>query len=128
MVFVVIEVSDPFKVSDSRPPLLPGVFAEVLIEGKTLRNAVAVPRDAIREGNGVWLVNDNRLHIQALDIVRADKDFAYVVSGLRDRAYVVTSSLDAVVDGMQVRTEADGAAQPEQPKQDSRQPEKQEEN
>jgi len=127
MVFVVVEVSDPFRASGGRPPLLSGVFAEVLIQGKTLRNAVAVPRDALREGNSVWLVNDNRLHIRALDIVRADKDFAYAVSGLTNRAYVVTSSLDAVVDGMQVRTEADGAAQPEQPNQDSRQVEKQEE-
>ncbi len=114
MVVVVVEVSDPFKVSDGRPPLLPGVFAEVLIEGRTLRNAVAVPRDAIREGNSVWVVNDDRLHIQALDIARADKDFAYVVSGLNDETYVVTSSLDVVVDGMQVRTGADAERTPEQ--------------
>jgi RND family efflux transporter MFP subunit len=119
MISVIVEVPDPFKVSDGRPPLLPGVFAEVLIQGKTLSNAVAVPRDAIREGNQIWLVNDNRLHIQSLEIVRTDKNFGYVVSGVPDEANVVISSLDVVVDGMKVRTQADIAIQGEQVKQDS---------
>jgi len=113
MVWVIVEVLDPFRISDSRPPLLPGVFAEVLIQGKTLVNAVAVPRDAVREGNHVWLVNGGRLHIQPLDVVRADKDFAYVVSDLQDGAHVVVSSLDAVVSGMEVRMDTQMESQTE---------------
>ena len=124
MVFVVVEVSEPFKVSDGRPPLLPGVFAEVLIQGKTLRNAVAVPRDAVHEGNHVWLVNDGRLHIQSLNVVRADKDFAYVVSDVNDGASVVVSSLDAIVDGMQVRTKAEIENATEPVARDGNEPEK----
>lgn len=121
MVLVVVEVPDPFKVSDSRPPLLPGVFAEVLIKGKMLRNAVAVPRDAVREGDKVWLVNDNRLHIRTLEIVRADKDFAYIISGIDDGAEIITSSLDIVVDGMQVRTwDKDSAGEKESVSQNGR--------
>jgi len=119
MIVVVIEVQEPFKISNDRPPLLPGVFAEVLIQGKTLCNAVAVPRDAVREGNHVWLVNDGRLHIQPLDVVRADKDYAYVVSDIPDGGKVVVSSLDAVVSGMAVRTDADIESQPEPVQQDS---------
>ncbi len=122
MIVVVIEVQEPFKISNDRPPLLPGVFAEVLIQGKTLCNAVAVPRDAVREGNHVWLVNDGRLHIQPLDVVRADKDYAYVVSDIPDGGKVVVSSLDAVVSGMAVRTDADIESQPEPVQQDSNEP------
>jgi RND family efflux transporter MFP subunit len=122
MVFVVVEVAEPFKVSEGKPPLLPGVFAEVLIQGKTLRRAVAVPRDAVREGNQVWLVQDGRLHIQPLDIVRADKDFAYVVSALDDGASVVVSSLDATVDGMEVRTQAEIESEPEPVRVDGNEP------
>lgn len=128
MISVFVEVPNPFKVFDGRPPLLPGVFAEVLIQGKILRSAVAVPRDAIHEGNQIWLVNDNRLHVQPLDIVRADKDFAYVVSGVRDEANVVVSSLDTVVAGMKVRTQADTPIRGEQAKQNSNKPGKTEEN
>ena len=128
MISIVIEVPDPFKVVDGRPPLLPGVFAEVLIQGNTLRNAVAVPRDAIREGNQMWLVNGNRLRIRPLKIVRVDKNFAYVVSDVLDKANVVISSLDAVVDGMEVRIEADVTTQNEQVKINGDQPDKPEDN
>ena len=114
MISVVVEVPDPFKVIDDRPPLLPGVFVEVLIQGKTLGNGVAVPRDAIREGDNVWLLNSNRLRILPLKIVRTDKNFAYVVSDDLDEANVIVSSLDAVVDGMKVRTEADITSRDEQ--------------
>lgn len=128
MIFIIVEVPDPFKISDGRPPLLPGVFAEVLIYGQTLRNAVAVPRDAVREGNHVWLINEGRLSIQPLDVVRADKDFAYVVSGLHDGANVVISSLDAVVNGMEVRTHAEIETKGEPVREDSNEPGGPEEN
>ena len=107
MISVVVEVASPFDTSGGKPPLLPGVFAEVVIEGRVLKKIAAVPRDAVRQGNKVWVVNDGRLHIQPLNIVRADKDFAYVVSGLDDEAIIVTSSLDVVTDGDKVRTSAD---------------------
>ena len=113
MVSVVVEVPKPFDTSGGKPPLLPGVFVEVLIEGKVLKSAVAVPRDAIHSANKVWLVNDDVLHIEALEIARADKDFAYAMSGIDDGAMIVVSSLDTVVEGMKVRTQAEG-----QPKND----------
>ena len=103
-------MTNPFEASEGKPPLLPGVFVEVLIEGKVLKNAVAVPRDAVRESNKVWAVNANRLHIRTLEIARADKDFAYVISGLEEGARIVVSSLDMVTEGMAVRTVADDVA------------------
>jgi RND family efflux transporter MFP subunit len=124
MISVVVEVPKPFDASNGKPPLLPGVFAEVLIEGKTLRSAVAVPRDAIRQGNKVWLVNDDRLHIRSLEIARADKDFAYVVSGVADEAMIVLSSLDVVVDGMEVRTQLENAMEGKQVTGDNNEPNK----
>jgi RND family efflux transporter MFP subunit len=110
MISVVVEVPKPFDAKNGRPPLLPGIFAEVLIQGNTLRNAIAVPRDAIHQGNQMWIVNGNRLGVRALNIVRSDKNFAYVVSKDLDKAKVVMSSLDAAIDGMKVRTKADAAA------------------
>lgn len=111
MVSVVVEVPDPFDTSGGRPPLLPGVFAEVFIEGKILKNSVAVPRDAVRESNKVWAVNDDRLHIKTLQIARTDKEFAYAISGLDEGAQIVVSSLDMVTDGMAVRTQADDSTE-----------------
>ena len=103
LISVVIEVEQPFNISNGRPALLPGIFVEVFIKGNVLKNAVAVPRDAIHNGNEVWIVKEGRLHIQTLEIVRADNDFAYVTSGLEDGAMIVTSSIDVVTEGMSVR-------------------------
>jgi multidrug efflux pump subunit AcrA (membrane-fusion protein) len=128
MISVVVEVQEPFNGLNGRPPLLPGVFAKVLIQGNTLRSAVAVPRDAIREGNQMWLVNGNRLGIRPLKIVRVDKNFAYVVSDDLDEANVIISSLDAVIDGMEVRMEADTTTQDERVENNGDQPDKPEEN
>jgi RND family efflux transporter MFP subunit len=110
MVPVIVEVPDPLDITQGKPPLLPGAFVKVSIAGKTLEAAVAIPRDAIRGGNRVWLVNDNQLHVEELNIVRADEEHAYVTSGVSDGALVVTSALDTPVDGMQVRTPEAGRA------------------
>jgi len=107
MVPVVVEVPRPLELSDGKPPLLPGAFVKVQIVGRTLQGAVAVPRDAIHGGNRVWLVDNDTLHIEELNIVRADRDFAYVTEGIPDDALIVVSSLDTVVEGMQVRTQDD---------------------
>lgn len=109
MIPIVVEVANPFDTSDGRPPLLPGVFADVYIEGKVLKNAIAIPRDSIREGDKVWLVNDNTLHIRTLNIVRADKNFIYTDSGIEDGSQIITSSLDVAIEGMKVRTQSDVA-------------------
>jgi RND family efflux transporter MFP subunit len=103
LISVVVEVPEPFKDSGSKPPLLPGMFVEVLIEGNILKNAIAVPRDAMRNSNEVWVAKDGQLHIQPLDVVRADRDFAYARSGLDDGDMIVVSSLDMVIEGMRVR-------------------------
>jgi len=107
LISVVVEVPEPFKLSDSRPPLLPGMFVEVLIEGNILKNAIAVPRDAMHNRNEVWVAEDDQLYIQPLDIVRADGDFAYARLGLDDGDMIIISSLDTVVEGMKVRIQTE---------------------
>jgi RND family efflux transporter MFP subunit len=106
LISVVIEVPEPFKDSDYKPPLLPGMFVEVLIEGNILKNAIAIPRDAVRNRNEVWLAKDGQLHIRPLEIVRTDRDFAYAASGLNDGDMIIVSSLDAVIDEMKVRIQS----------------------
>jgi RND family efflux transporter MFP subunit len=111
MVSVVVEVPEPFKGADGRPPLMPGMFVEVSIKGKTLANAVAIPRFALHNKNQLWVVNQDKLHIKDLDIVRQDKDYTYV-TGLEDGTAIVVSTLDTVTDGMSIRTETPESDEP----------------
>lgn len=103
MITVVIEVKEPFN-SPGRPALLPGMFVEVSIQGKILKNSFAVPKDAINHLSQVLIVKDGKIDIRELDVVRADGNYAFVQEGLEDGELIIISSLDAVVDGMKVRS------------------------
>jgi RND family efflux transporter MFP subunit len=101
LVPVVIEVEHPFR--PGRPPLTPGMFVDVAITGHTASNAIAVPRPAIRQGREVWVVRDGKLDIVPAEIIRTDREMAYLIHGLSDGDQVVVSLLDAVTQGMTVR-------------------------
>ncbi|HEG42483.1 MAG TPA: efflux RND transporter periplasmic adaptor subunit [Phycisphaerales bacterium] len=105
MVNVVAEVKDPFKISNGRPPLVPGMFVEVNIAGKVMKNTIRIPRHAVRNGNQVWTAVDDTLNIQQIQIARNDKEYAYVTSGLDDGAVIITSALDTATAGMKIRTQ-----------------------
>jgi len=114
LVYAVIEVqntSPPFgevsplaeKQKSATDTLIPGMFVEVNINGKILEKAFAVKRDWIRNAAELWIVNDGVLHVKTPEIVRTDDEYAYIKQSSDNQMEVVTSSLDAVVDGMKVR-------------------------
>ncbi len=103
MVNVVIEVRNPFAQDGGKPSLLPGSFVDVRIFGRTVEGLVPIPRFAVHNGNEVWVANDGSLEIRQVEVVRSDRERAFVRGGLSDGDAVVISSLDAVTDGMTVR-------------------------
>jgi len=102
MVRVVVEVIDPFDAGHG-VPLVPGMFVDVEIEGRPLSGVRPVPRHAIRTDRTVWVVEEGKLRIRPVTIARFDREHAYVSDGLGEGDRVITSSLDVVTDGMQVR-------------------------
>jgi len=115
LVSVVVEVPRPFADVGAGPPLLPGTFVQVRIQGRTLENALAIPRDALRAGNELWVVRDNRLHIEKPAVIRAERDFAYVLSPDAQGLMVIVSSLDTPIEGMALRTRANDEETPQAP-------------
>ena len=105
MVHVIIEIEDPYAEIDNRFGLTPGMFVSVEIQGETLNTAIVIPRSAVHNRDEVWVVENKHLKITKVKIARSDRDFSYVIDGLSDRAIVITSSIDAVVDGMEVDVE-----------------------
>jgi len=104
MVNIVVEVDNPFRMKNHNPPLVPGMFVETRIKGKNIDDIFRVPRYAVRDGNKLWLEKDGALEIREVEIVRQDKQFAYISDGLKDGEILITSPLDVVTDGMKVRT------------------------
>lgn len=105
MVTIVAEIDRGQSDSGGKPDLLPGMFAEVSIYG-TLEDGVPIPRSVLREGERVWLLDDEgRLRIQDVQVGRTGREQVLVVAGLEEGARLVTTHLDAVTDGMAVRAE-----------------------
>jgi len=101
MVNVVVRVEGPYA---TRPPLVAGLFVSVDIQGRTLENAAVIPRSALRENNRVWVVDENgQLKFRDVDVARLSSNSAILQSGLVDGEMLVTSSLKAVTNGMNVR-------------------------
>ncbi|MCF7956355.1 MAG: efflux RND transporter periplasmic adaptor subunit [Phycisphaerae bacterium] len=104
MVYVVVEVDDPFKFSKSRPPLVPGMFVTIDIQGRMINKVIRVPRYAIRDGGEVWIEKEGELKIVKVEILRMDRENAYISDGLVDGDVVIVSPLDIVTNGMKIRT------------------------
>lgn len=119
MVNVVARVDDPYaRATDSaagspvreRPPLAVGLFVEAEISGRTVENAVVLPRTALRSGDRVLVVNaEKRMHFRPVTVLRRERETAVIGGGLAAGDAVVVSPLAAVVDGMVVRVEGEPA-------------------
>ncbi|NNG00107.1 MAG: efflux RND transporter periplasmic adaptor subunit [Desulfobacteraceae bacterium] len=102
LVNVVVQVDRPYS---RRPPLVPGAFVFARIKGKTLEDAVTVPRSAIRPNHTIWQIDEHhRLRLRQVDILRMYGDVALIGGGLKIGDRLVISPLKAVTDGMRVRT------------------------
>lgn len=108
MAHVVVRVDHPFA---TEPPLLPGTFADVAIAGRALEGVYNIPRFALRLGDIVWSVEEGKLRLRPLEVLRTNRQFAVVRGELGAGARIITSSLDGVTDGMLVRVSNQPAAE-----------------
>ena len=105
MVHVVARVDDPYgrKRSHRSMPLAVGMFVHAEIAGRTARNVALLPRAALRAGDRVWVVNDERIHFRPVEVLRAERDVVLIAGGLENGELVCISPMEAVTDGMRVR-------------------------
>lgn len=118
---VLIEVQDPFgyleqdkkegKGSlDYELPLLMGAFVHVEIQGHIIPDLIALPRNALREDNQVWLRDgDGLLVFRQVETVWSDDEAFYVQGDLAEGDAVITSRLSNPMPGMKVSTATDTA-------------------
>jgi RND family efflux transporter MFP subunit len=120
MIKVVAEVTDPFEMKNHNAPLTPGMFVNVEIKGKLLKNIIRVPRYAVRGDDKIWLAREGKitngdtellLHMQPVTVARHDKGFTYISDGVLDGDVVITSTLDVVIDKMKIRTQLDDSTE-----------------
>jgi len=81
-----------------------GTFVNANISGKTVNDIVTIPRDALRGANKLYLVdNDNKLHIQEINVLRNDADYVYSHDQFSAGFRLVMTQMEAPVEGMALR-------------------------
>lgn len=94
-------------------PLPVGLFVKAEIEGTLAEGVVDLPRNALRRGNQVLIVDaEDRLAYRDVTPLRLHRDRVLIESGLADGERVCVSPLQTVIEGMRVEPidEPPGAA------------------
>ena len=105
MIYAIAEVEDPYGLgADNGAPIAVGMFVHADIAGVNSQSALVLPRLALRNANKVYVINDeNRLEIRTVEVLSTSEDIVLVSNGLKVGDKVVTSTIPAAVDGMEVR-------------------------
>lgn len=105
LIYAIAEVEDPYGLgSDSGAPLAVGMFVHANIAGVNSQSAMVLPRLALRNTDKVYVINaNNRLEIRTVEVLSTSEETVLVNAGVEVGDKVVTSTVPAVVDGMEVR-------------------------
>ena len=100
---VLVTVPDPLELdvpSVERQPLLLGSYVRVEMEGPILDNVFVVPRQALREEQVVWIMDQNdKLEIRPVNILLNRQDDVVIDKGLTDGDRIVVSPLPVALPG-----------------------------
>ncbi|MGA1560649.1 MAG: efflux RND transporter periplasmic adaptor subunit, partial [bacterium] len=106
---VVAQIRNPYESQkDGKPPLKIGQFVAAEIEGRLIKNALVIPRQAIYQGNEVVLVRDNKLHRQPVDILWSNAEEAVISSGLTAGDLLTLTPVGSLPSGTEVNALLEG--------------------
>ncbi len=113
MARLLVAVDDPMALKpehDGKPRMLIGQYLEAAISGKEVDGAVRVAREHLREGDHVWVMNDEGLlEVRSLAVLYRDREAVLAQSGVAPGERIVITDLATGTAGMPLRT-ADEAA------------------
>ncbi len=104
--YVIARIDDPYglKANNTNEVLHIGTFVNASITGKQAIDVVAIPRAAIREGNLLYLLDqNNQLSIVQLDVLRTDKNYVYTHDEFSSKQKIILTNLAIPVSGMNLR-------------------------
>ena len=103
MLHAIVEVNHPFTNTHNTMSLLPGLFVDLAISAKTLKNTFALPHACLKDDNTIWIVKQNKIEIKKIDPIWKDIQYVYIQSGINNGDKIITSALDIATNGMTIR-------------------------
>jgi RND family efflux transporter MFP subunit len=107
--YAVARIADPYRLHSNGAVLPVGSFVTASIAGSAVSGVFRVRNSAIRGANQLLFVrDDNTIHIRNVDLVRKDSAYSYF-RGASNGERIVTSALEAPIEGMAIRVADDDA-------------------
>ena len=97
---ILIEVENPLETGE--PPILLGEYLSVNITGKTIDDAIPIPRETLREGDKIWLMNDGKLHIEKVTVIWREKEQVFI-SSKYDGKIAIISNISTPIEEMELK-------------------------
>lgn len=105
LIYATAEVIDPYgKGADFGVPFAVGMFVQAEIEGIESKQAMVIPRDALRNADKVYVVDsENKLDIRSVDVISTSKDQVLLSAGVNVGEKVAISTVPNAAHGMLVK-------------------------
>ena len=97
-----ISVIATIPISNANSGFKVGMFVNAEINGLSFPGITVVPRSAVKD-NMIWVVIDEKLRRKSVEVIRFEKDFAFISDGLNKNDRILITRLSSYVDGMPVR-------------------------
>ncbi len=106
LVYAYAEIKDPYGIAAENAdgmPLAIGLYVTAHIEGQQISNAFLLAPEALRSGNKVFLIENNKLRIRDVDVIHKNGDQLVLRNGVAAGDQVVVSPVKIAVEGMSVQ-------------------------
>lgn len=113
ILYAVAELSgDEIFSTDSKMPISIGQFVSAEVEGRQFNKVFKLPRDVLRQGNKVLVVDkENKLHSRTVSVAESNREFIVITAGLQEGDIICKSQLGLDVDGLLVKFEGSEGGQ-----------------
>lgn len=99
----------PAKNESGGIDLLVGDYVTAKISGKVIQDVIALPRETLVDGNAIWIIRDDKLYKEPVNVVWMDVNDVVIENTLPPKTLVNITALGYVVSGVPVRLiELDG--------------------
>jgi RND family efflux transporter MFP subunit len=102
---VIVEVDETLTAAttDGSLRLRPGMFVNVKMKGRKINPAYVLPRYVVYPENVVYTVQENRIKIKPVNILRSYKETVIIDGGLSDGDLIIKSPISSATEGTRVR-------------------------
>jgi len=99
MNYLVAQINTPYELDN---PLKFGSYVSAKIIGKTIENAVLIPRYVIEDRGIAFMTDENTLHFESINIIRKQDEEVVISGQLSGHNKLIISALDVAIEGMKI--------------------------